>query len=507
LSPKYYHKTIWTNYTTMAENRQMTLMAEARAKSTFDVEAMAEVIHGGRAALEIKRGAYARTETAAGCTDTSILPLQYAYTGREDLYREGLQTGKAAWEDGVKHDHSLFDVLTPRYAMSNASPFGIHYNLFGRSIDFLGSLEQRKQWMPLVAHGRVNGAYVQTELGHGSNVAGIQTAATFDATDDTIVLHTPNLSAVKYWPGSLGYSATHAVVMARLLIPSSDLAKPPRDYGIQPFLVQLRDRDTGRMTPGLELGDIGPMPGYNQNDNGFVSFTHVKIPRTDMLMGVCSLDRNGRLTRLAPPEAVYGTMLSSRTFITHGAAFQLAQAVTIATRYSVVREQGSLPFEAAGKGPSEIPIMAYKSQQYRLLTLLANAFAMNFAAKITYELQENLDARLKNRDYSTVAHVHGLMAGAKAWFTTVAAEGAEDAKRCCGGHGYLSMSGLPEIVATVTACCTLEGDNVVMWQQTARYLMKVMDVIETVKPKKGYVRGHSFKTSISMLTPSQTASS
>ena len=470
----------------MALNHQTSMMAEARAQRSFDTETLAEIIHGGYEGLHQKRCAWSRVEAANGATNPDRLPDQYAYTSREDLYREGLESGKAAWIDGVKHNHSLFDVITPRYGMANASPFGIHYNLFGRTIDLMGTPEQKRKWMPLVAQGRVNGAYIQTELGHGSNVAGIQTTATFNPIDDTIVLHTPELAAIKYWPGSIGYSATHGVVMARLLVPSlqgASAGKPFKDYGIHPFLIQLRDPDTGDSTPGLELGDIGLKPAYNQNDNGYMSFNHVIIPRTDMLRGHCSFERDGKFTRLLPPEAVYGTMLSSRTFITYGAAFQLAYAVTIATRYSVVREQGSLPFEKQGKGTQEVSIIAYKSQQYRLFSLLSTAYAMCFASKSTRRIQDDLDARLKNGDYSTVTHAHGLMAGAKAWFTTVAADGAEDARKCCGGHGYLNISGLPDIVNMVTACCTLEGDNMVMWQQTARYLMKVVDVIESVQPQ------------------------
>ncbi|EXJ54443.1 hypothetical protein A1O7_09782 [Cladophialophora yegresii CBS 114405] len=474
----------------MAFNHQKTLMAQARARGTFDTEALAQIIHGGAEGLQQKRGAWSRVEEAVGATDPDRLPDQYAYTSREDLYREGLQTGKAAWIDGVKHGHSLFDVITPRYGMSNASPFGIHYNLFGRTIDLMGTPEQKRKWMPLVAQGRVNGAYIQTELGHGSNVAGIQTTATFDPVDDAIVLHTPQLAAIKYWPGSIGYSATHGVVMARLLVPTpagTAAGKPFKDHGIHPFLVQLRDPETGQATPGLELGDIGLKPAYNQNDNGYLSFDHFKIPRTDMLMGHCALDSDGKFTRYLPPEAVYGTMLSSRTFITFGAAFQLAYALTIAIRYSVVREQGSLPFDNQGKASQDIPIIAYRSQQYRLFSLLSSAYAMSFASKITRKIQDDLDARLRKGDYSTVTHAHGLMAGAKAWFTTVAADGAEDARKCCGGHGYLNISGLPDIVNMVTACCTLEGDNMVMWQQTARYLMKVMDVFESVQPRTSQV--------------------
>lgn len=486
------------------ENHQTRLMAQARATASFDIETLAQIIHGGADGLHQKRSAWGRVEAAVGSSNTDRLPDQYAYTSREDLYREGLQTGKAAWIDGVKYNHTFFDVITPRYAMANASPFGIHYNLFGRTIDFLGTPEQRRYWMPLVAQGRVNGAYIQTELAHGSNVGGIRTTATFNPTDDTIVLNTPELSAIKYWPGSIGYSATHGVVMARLLVPSTTTSGSPgkayKDHGIHPFLVKLRDPETGQIAPGLELGDIGLKPAYNQNDNGYVCFTNVKIPRTDMLMGHFSLDANGKVTKLAPPEAVYGTMLSSRTFITYGSSFQLAQAVTIAMRYSAVREQGSLPFESAAKASQEVPILAFKSQHYRLLSLLATAYAMSFTSKVTARIQGDLDARLKIRDYSTVAHAHGLMAGAKAWFTTAAAEGAEDAKRCCGGHGYLSISGLSDIVATATACCTLEGDNMVMWQQTARYLMKVMDVFESVQPRNRSVLYLSVNVSKHMLT-------
>jgi acyl-CoA oxidase len=66
------------------------------------------------------------------------------------------------------------------------------------------------------------GCYVQTEMGHGSNVAGLETTATFDKEKDEFIIHTPNIRATKFWPGSLGTVATHAVVFARLKIGESD---------------------------------------------------------------------------------------------------------------------------------------------------------------------------------------------------------------------------------------------------------------------------------------------
>ncbi len=39
----------------------------------------------------------------------------------------------------------------------------------------------------------------------------------------------------------------------------------------------------------------------------------------------------------------------------------------------------------------------------------------------------------------------------------------------CGGHGFLVASGLVGIRNYLDAVCSAEGDNVVLFQQTARY--------------------------------------
>ena len=39
----------------------------------------------------------------------------------------------------------------------------------------------------------------------------------------------------------------------------------------------------------------------------------------------------------------------------------------------------------------------------------------------------------------------------------------------CGGHGFLVASGLVGIRNILDAACTVEGDNVVLFQQTALY--------------------------------------
>lgn len=72
--------------------------------------------------------------------------------------------------------------------------------------------------MPDIKNVNIFGCYAQTELGHGSDVAGIETTATFDKATDEFVIHSPTLTSIKMWPGDLGRFSTHAIVFAKLLI-------------------------------------------------------------------------------------------------------------------------------------------------------------------------------------------------------------------------------------------------------------------------------------------------
>ena len=56
----------------------------------------------------------------------------------------------------------------------------------------------------------VIGCFAMTELGHGSNVPGLETIAEFDKERDEFVIHTPNLTATKWWIGGAAESATHS---------------------------------------------------------------------------------------------------------------------------------------------------------------------------------------------------------------------------------------------------------------------------------------------------------
>ena len=98
------------------------------------------------------------------------------------------------------------------------------------------------------------GCYAQTELGHGSNVAGIETTATLDKTTDEFVINSPTITSTKYWPGDLGRFTSHALVFARLIIDKKYL-------GVQPFMVKIRDVETWKIHLEIKCGDLVPKIG------------------------------------------------------------------------------------------------------------------------------------------------------------------------------------------------------------------------------------------------------
>lgn len=150
------------------------------------------------------------------------------------------------------------------------------------------------------------------QLGHGSNVQGLETTATYLADTNEFDLHSPTLTASKWWIGGLGKTANYAIVMARLVIHG-------QDHGPHPFCVQIRRLDNHQPLPGVTVGDIGPKFGFNGVDNGFIMFDHVRIPHISFLAGYAQVVP-GTGEYIKPPNAKlsYGTMVYVRANIVMG---------------------------------------------------------------------------------------------------------------------------------------------------------------------------------------------
>ncbi len=82
---------------------------------------------------------------------------------------------------------------------------------------------------------------------------GIETTATWIPESQEWEIHSPTLTASKWWIGGLGRTADHAVVMAQPIITNG------KNYGPHPFVVPIRDVKTREVLPGRTIGDIGPI--------------------------------------------------------------------------------------------------------------------------------------------------------------------------------------------------------------------------------------------------------
>ncbi|XP_070533528.1 peroxisomal acyl-coenzyme A oxidase 1-like [Ptychodera flava] len=291
-------------------------------------------------------------------------------------------------------------------------------------------------------------------------IRGLETTATYLPQSQEFILHSPTLTSMKWWPGNLGKTVNHAVVMAQLFIRG-------KKHGIHPFIVQLRQTENHQPMKGITVGDIGPKFGFNSNDNGFLKLDHVYIPRENMLMKYAKVSPDGTYTKPPTDRLAHGSMMYIRVAFLDATAEALAKACTVAIRYCVVRRQSEME-----PGDKEPQILDYQSQQPKLFPQLAMAYALYFMSMRTMKIYDNLLVELANGNYSNLQDMHALICGMKVVSTTTMSKGIEVCRLACGGHGYSHASGLPDLFTMVTHFQTAEGKNTVMLLQTARYLVK-----------------------------------
>mmetsp|Transcript_15565 Transcript_15565/g.39061 ORF Transcript_15565/g.39061 Transcript_15565/m.39061 type:complete len:584 (+) Transcript_15565:459-2210(+) len=352
--------------------------------------------------------------------------------------------------------------------------------MFIPNIQQLCDEEQLARWLPEALSWRMIGCYAQTELGHGSNIRALETTATYIPETQEFEINTPTLTATKFWPGTLGRSANTAMVIAQLIVDGERL-------GIHNFIVPIRDRSTHLPLPGIHAGDIGPKLGFNNMDNGYLVLDKVRVPRSNMAARYAYVNEEGqyvrRTTAAGADKVAYITMMQVRAFIIKDAGRKLAQACTIGVRYSVVRRQGR-----ANDSSKETQILDYSTQAHRLITLVATAYCWYFTGEAAIKVLRDLEAKLRCGDPDVATQMkaaHASFSGLKALTSGITADGMEDIRRACGGHGYLMASGLPELLQVYVQNCTVEGDNYMLPQQVMRILLKELEGTRSGRPPSG----------------------
>lgn len=418
---------------------------------------------------------------------------QNYFMGRIDKFERALAREKRLRILKKQHNWNLEEFRMAMELVGEPGPYGLHDSMFKVTLEGQGTPEQQEKWLTKANDYKIIGCYAQTELGHGSNVRGLETTATWNKDDKTFTIHSPHLTASKWWIGSLGRTANHAVVMAQLIIDG-------KSYGPTPFCVQIRDLKTHEPLENIHIGDIGPKFGYNTMDNGFLLFNKVKVPHISMLARYTHVDpTTNKFGRRGSPSLVYGTLTWVRSTIVMQAGSVLARGVTIATRYCAVRRQ--FQDRDAPAGEAETPVLNYTMVQIRLLPLLAATFALHFTGKAMMDMYQENQKKIAQGNASNapskrgagpeevqsgsdmLADLHASSCALKSLSSSIACDGLEVCRRACGGHGYSSFSGIGPWYSDYLPTTTWEGDNYMLTQQVARYMLKsVRSVLNKEKP-------------------------
>lgn len=243
---------------------------------------------------------------------------------RPDRYHLSLARSKELRRLALQYGWDAQDYRVATYLVGEVSPYSLHPLMFATSIREQGSEEQIKEWMPRTESWEIIGCYGQTELGHGSNVRGIETYARWNPGTKDFTIHSPTLTAAKWWNGSLGRTANHAIIVAQLLLP--DANGKLKSYGPHQFISQIRDMKTNKPLNGVVIGDIGTKFGYAGMDNGYMLFKNFRVKHKALLSKYTGVSLDGKYIKPEKQAIVYGSMTFVRASIIMDSRLVLARA-------------------------------------------------------------------------------------------------------------------------------------------------------------------------------------
>jgi len=333
--------------------------------------------------------------------------------------------------------------------------FGVQFGLFGGSVEKLGTKKHHDRYLKDIGDAKLLGCFAMTETGHGSNVRGIKTTATYNLEQDNLTIHTPGKNDNKEYIGN-ALHGTMATVFAQLIVNGVN-------HGVHAVLVPLRDSEH-RLMPGVHIEDNGHKLGLNGVDNGKIWFNQVQVPRENLLNKYGDIKADGSYySDIKNPNkrffTMLGTLVGGRICVAKGALSGAKMALAIAVKYALRRRQ----FNDNVKIQEDL-IMDYPSHQLRLTPSIAK----------TYVYQITLDSLMKTYSDDTLVDkrkIETQVAGIKAVITWFANDTIQECREACGGKGYLLENRIADLKADVDIFTTFEGDNTVLLQLAAKGIL------------------------------------
>ncbi|EGG22636.1 acyl-CoA oxidase [Cavenderia fasciculata] len=356
-------------------------------------------------------------------------------------------------------DPSKVAAWTQCYRLRNIAAstlFGVHISLFGCSILFLGTDEQRERYLKHVEDGSMMGCFALTELGHGSNVQAIETLATYDDKTQEFVLHSPTTTSQKYFIGGAATHARWSVVFAQLRVGE-------KYEGVHAFVVRIRN-DDGSMVPGVRAADCGHKMALNGVDNGRLMFDQCRIPRDQLLARYGGVNKAGIYSSPINPAVKrfahnIGALVIGRYIISLGSVAFVCVSLLTAINYSFSRRQFG-----DGSAGSERQLISYAIHRRRIIPYLAFNYGVHFG-------NEHLLRLMCEKENKKEKEIHVYASALKAYASWHGRNCLQECREACGGQGFLSENIIGPFKSEMEIYTTFEGDNVLLFQQVAKHIL------------------------------------
>ena len=436
--------------------KRTTITEQQSTQSTFDVDTLAKILEGNQSEI-IKKVKAVISDPEFQYLDTDNLSAyrEKVWQWCQQLADQGFGAMAYPKEYGGQADMEKYFTIMETLSYHDLSlviKFGVQFGLFGMSVYFLGTEKHHKKYLQQIGTLDLPGCFAMTETGHGSNVKGIETTATYDHAKKSLVIHTPNEQAKKEYIGNAALHGQMATTFVKLIIDG-------KDYGVSAVLVPIRDK-SGKTLAGITIEDCGRKMGLNGVDNGKIHYNNVSVPVENLLDRFASISADGKFESPIASDnrrffTMLGTLVGGRIGIPRSGLSASKSGLTIAIRYGDQRRQ------FGPEGGSEIPILNYRTHQRRLMPLLANAYALHFSLQY-------LTHRFINRKEEDMQEIEALAAGMKSFATWNTTATLQECRECCGGKGFLSENRIERLKNDSDIYTTFEGDNTVMLQLVAK---------------------------------------
>jgi citronellyl-CoA dehydrogenase len=203
-----------------------------------------------------------------------IFPAHQVFKDLGKLGLLGLTKPEAYGGMGLDYSYAVAMAETLGHIHCGGIPMaiGVQTDMCTPALARFGSEELKKQFLAPTIAGDMVGCIGVSEPGAGSDVASIKSYARKDG-DDYVI------SGQKMWITN----SFQADWMCMLVNTSEPSSTGPSHKNKSLVMVPMRDRASGKMTPGIEMAQKIKKIGMNASDTGLIYFDNVRVPQRNLL--------------------------------------------------------------------------------------------------------------------------------------------------------------------------------------------------------------------------------